>query len=466
MLITSFTGGKYIYTPHNNLIVRQSDFSNGGNVSCNMGDVVLPFDEIMLRDFYSGKLDFVNIGLTEQCNLRCSYCVYSGKFPSLRTHSGQTLSIQQVQQILRWFFKKSSQSKNINIGFYGGEVLTCKTLLFHAVKYAEFLFKNRLKSIYITTNGTLISKEFANFLLKHPKIQLSVTLNGTAEIHDKGRRTLANLPTHERIISNILQLREVLGGSFSHRVTFIANYHDILERKNIFDFFHSHPLLSANRVLYTAVESPCTAAEADKTFFQEVEKQFLSGTKCQDLVKQYGVSSDFLSKIHFRTKGISSKTIFPGACSPLLARLFVTTSGDIHFCESTEDMPSCGNVFSGDLEFEQIQHIISLLLDLLNNKLKCSNCPAVNFCSLCHKTFFYQHWIRPLKDIKMQCKSMVDTVIFYLRLYVSIAETEPEYLNSLYPLKLDKDYIQQVEKAIHRQDFCADNNIKIESIKE
>ena len=453
MLITSFNGGKYIYTPHNNLIVRQSDFSNGGNVSCNMGDIVLPFDEIMLRDFYPGKLDFINIGLTEQCNLRCSYCVYSGKFPSLRTHSGQTLSIQQVQQILRWFFKKSSLAKNINIGFYGGEVLTCKTLLFHAVKYAEFLFKSRLKSIYITTNGTLISKEFANFLLKHPKIQLSITLNGSAEIHDKERRTLADSPTHEKIISNILQLSEVLGESFTRRVTFIANYNDVWERKKIFDYFHSHPFLASNRVLYTAIESPCTAAEADKTFFQEVEKQFLSGTKCQDLVKQYGVSFDFLRKIHFRTKGISSKTIFPGACSPLLARLFVTTSGDIHFCESTEDMPSCGNVFSGDLNLWQIKCIINHLLDLLNNKLKCNACPAVNFCSLCHKTFFNQYGIRTLKDIKMQCQSMVETVNFYLRLYVSIAETEPEYLNSLYPLKLDSDYIHQVEKAIQRQNY-------------
>ena len=80
MLITSFNGNKYIYTPHNNLIIRQQEVLNGTSISPCMGDVVLPFDEILLCDFYAGKLDFINIGLTEQCNLRCSYCVYSGKF--------------------------------------------------------------------------------------------------------------------------------------------------------------------------------------------------------------------------------------------------------------------------------------------------------------------------------------------------------------------------------------------------
>ena len=62
------------------------------------------------------------IGITEQCNLRCTYCCYSGQYENNRTHSNKSLDSNDIDDIFV-FISHFAKKKNLHIAFYGGEPL-------------------------------------------------------------------------------------------------------------------------------------------------------------------------------------------------------------------------------------------------------------------------------------------------------------------------------------------------------
>ena len=86
------------------------------------------------------------IELTEQCNLRCSYCVFDDNYENERSHSSKKISIDLAKKSIDDFLTRTSDEAYII--FYGGEPL----LEFKIIKELTDYAKNRLDSSKVLPN--------------------------------------------------------------------------------------------------------------------------------------------------------------------------------------------------------------------------------------------------------------------------------------------------------------------------
>lgn len=119
------------------------------------------------------------IYLNTSCNMRCKYCNSS----FLNSYiNNKVLSFTTFMNKIEWILKKDL---NIPLTFYGGEPLIFKELLLKCISYLISRGVHA-SNISVFTNGTLIDEKFA-FFVKESKINLIVSLDGTAEINDLNR---------------------------------------------------------------------------------------------------------------------------------------------------------------------------------------------------------------------------------------------------------------------------------------
>lgn len=90
----------------------------------------------------SGELKQVIFELTQECNLRCKYCVYSGEYRFKRHFSKKSMDIDVARQGLDYLslILSSRKTNKLSVGFYGGEPLLKFPLLKEIVGYAEKKF--------------------------------------------------------------------------------------------------------------------------------------------------------------------------------------------------------------------------------------------------------------------------------------------------------------------------------------
>ena len=83
------------------------------------------------------KLHQLILQVTQQCNLRCEYCAYSGIYEGNRTHSSNRMSFETAKKAIDFFLEHSTENSNVSIGFYGGEPLLEFDLIKRCVSYIK-----------------------------------------------------------------------------------------------------------------------------------------------------------------------------------------------------------------------------------------------------------------------------------------------------------------------------------------
>lgn len=62
----------------------------------------------------------ITFQMSQNCNLRCSYCPYSDKgIYDNRTHIAKNMSWDTVQKGLEFLFQSSAEASELSISFYG-----------------------------------------------------------------------------------------------------------------------------------------------------------------------------------------------------------------------------------------------------------------------------------------------------------------------------------------------------------
>lgn len=89
-----------------------------------------------LHSVLANGLNQVVLQVTQNCNLRCSYCAYSGSYFN-RTHSKKRMSTETAIRAVDFFMSHSSEVSKSTIGFYGGEPLLEFSLIKKVVSYVE-----------------------------------------------------------------------------------------------------------------------------------------------------------------------------------------------------------------------------------------------------------------------------------------------------------------------------------------
>lgn len=163
-------------------------------------------DNDVLEYYLDRKLNMITLQITQNCNLRCSYCVYSGKYQN-REHSNKKMSIDVAKKGIDFLINHSSDSDEIGIGFYGGEPLLEFEMIKECIEYAEKRAEGKNLILSLTVNGTLLNGEIAEYFQKH-RIYTMVSLDGPKEVHDKNRKFSDGRGSFDVIYNNLKMLKD------------------------------------------------------------------------------------------------------------------------------------------------------------------------------------------------------------------------------------------------------------------
>ena len=133
------------------------------------------------------------LSLTEQCNLRCSYCYYKVS----QADRSLVMSDDILEKAILVALERTIKLKHdfFNITFFGGEPTLRMDSIRKGVRYAKRMVKERRDELpsgfklafSVNTNGTLLDKEKIAFF-KREKFRIYLSLDGSAARHNISRK--------------------------------------------------------------------------------------------------------------------------------------------------------------------------------------------------------------------------------------------------------------------------------------
>jgi len=147
------------------------------------------------------------IVITLRCNCLCKYCHASSVDLAKKDFD---MSWETAKNTIDMIFQ--SPCNEIKIEYQGGEPLLNWEILKESILYAEFLNKLAKKHVefIICTNLMEVTEEQLYFCKKH-KINISTSLDGTKQQHDKNRKSRIKDSSYDCFVSNLAKTREILG---------------------------------------------------------------------------------------------------------------------------------------------------------------------------------------------------------------------------------------------------------------
>jgi len=157
------------------------------------------------------EIEVMYLVLTDQCNMKCSYCFLETEAPA--GYNPSDMSIETTKRAIDLFTRfLSSSPKRKYIQLYGGEPLLNVKTLRYAVSYINHLKREGKlpKNVYIAlvTNGTLLNKEIILFL-KENDVSVGVSIDGDKNVMDAHRRYKSGKSLHRKIIENYQLLKQL-----------------------------------------------------------------------------------------------------------------------------------------------------------------------------------------------------------------------------------------------------------------
>lgn len=159
----------------------------------------------------NNNLQQLTLNVTEICNFRCGYCVYSDHYKNYRSHSQKKMSWEVAKQAIDYAMNHISYREKNNlpfaISFYGGEPLCNFKLIKKCVLYCNEKYNKKNIEYNMTTNGSLINEKIAKFLCDN-KFNIVISIDGPQYIHDRYRKTVNNLTTYNLVINGLNNIKK------------------------------------------------------------------------------------------------------------------------------------------------------------------------------------------------------------------------------------------------------------------
>lgn len=238
--------------------------------------------------FYYNKIfdkTFLSLSVapTMKCNFRCKYC-FEGD------HKKFSKMTKEVEEALIHYIIKKSKQKDIHINWFGGEpLLAFDTIL-------SICDKLNSSNVHFTssmvTNGSLFTPKIINNLYKLHLRNIQITLDGTAETHNKRRFYKNGTPSFYDIENNIKMLLHNTNIKLTIQVGVDIENHDAYE--NLYEYLKKryNTYLEKNRLLIgcnniqnrTDFEG-CSSCFTEEQIFDR-KKKYLQENKYPALIQQ------------------------------------------------------------------------------------------------------------------------------------------------------------------------------------
>lgn len=346
-----------------------------------------------LDNILNNELSKLCLQVTQNCNLRCDYCVFSGSYTG-RVHNNKRMSWDIAKKAIDYLAAHSGKSREeVWIGFYGGEPLLEMELIKKCVTYSNKVLQNK-KIIYnITTNGTLLTPDVIEFLISNHFI-ITISIDGPEKIHDINRRQINGNGSFRIIMKNLQNIISIDPSFAFENILINGVLTERADLKTILDFYSgtelnhfSYQISSQNEAnLKSKIEK--RNKRNVETSKYEIFKMFLYGIGRIPIGMTSHFSESYVKLItenfYERATGErnSNKAHPGGPCVPGQHKLFVNVDGYFYPCERVNEISSImkmGDVING-INVEAAKKILNIAK---TTEEQCKKCWAFDFCTQC-----------------------------------------------------------------------------------
>lgn len=347
----------------------------------------------VVEDFLATKIQGATLQVTQQCNLRCKYCIYSGDYAQ-RAHAPKHMSFEVAKKSIDFLVAHSSDIPRLDIGFYGGEPLLAFDLIRKIHKYALRVTEGKEVIFHVTTNATLLTEEIMDYLDKND-FGVLVSLDGPKELHNANRVFAATgKGSFETVIENIKLMQEKFP-ALHKRLSFNAVLDPRLDPACWNEFFVTAEEYGISQIYTSSISDHYkkTELQAKDDFFKKfkkdaflyylyklgrIEKKYTSPLSEPQFL-QFKATS-FLTRT--RTKSLPEVIHPSGPCMPGARKLFVTVDGNLYPCERVSEASDFAKIGTLDDGID-IEHVKTLLNVGKITEQECKNCWSIQLCQQC-----------------------------------------------------------------------------------
>ena len=338
----------------------------------------------------------VILNITEECNFRCRYCTFSGKYPSFRRHGQKSMPWSILKKSVDFLVANSKfileeTQKDLHLGFYGGEALLESEKIFRTVAYIAKRYGDIFPRFQfsLTTNGSRFNRQNIRKFIEYGFV-LHVSLNGPKDIHDAYRISKDGGGTHDLIVEKLRSIQKMDRRFFEQNVGFSVVFCPQFQVQSVIEYFRRS--FSRNRFftaslveledtkLFRALDMGKELREYDSDLRRLKKEYFLAKRAKEDDEILYSLFEKPLAVLHRRPLHALGEEMFPsGPCLPGLDKVFVDTEGNLHLCEKINWNFPIGHVDEG-LDTARIFQLIEGYLRCADG---CKGCWAFRLCDDC-----------------------------------------------------------------------------------
>ncbi len=317
------------------------------------------------------KMYTLALNVTQQCNLRCKYCY-------VENPGSQPVMNDKTARKAVDFITKCDDIDGFGISFYGGEPLLNFPVIQSAIEYASKVGEEKgfpEVTYHVVTNGTLLTDEMIDFFTDF-KIDVMLSIDGPAKIHDAMRVTPDGKGTHAVVSAALQKLIEAKG---KHKISVSGVITNKGRLKDVYQYFSQFPLrdikLSYVRYLDETEEQKYALSDAEKTQYMEDMREIAS--ECLNLLLK-GVRPSYYN---FENKILqlwkhTKKDYF---CPAGVRRFGIAPGGEIYPCGPAADL---GEFPLGTLDTGLDQKKVDAWVahSSFANRKECNPCWARSLC--------------------------------------------------------------------------------------
>lgn len=351
------------------------------------------YDRAQIEAALNHRLRLLVLELTRSCNMACTYCIdgeaYDQKDCLGSANMSEDVALRGVDYLLN---HSLDQTHPLAISFYGGEPLLRFSLLKKIVKYAKKHAREKGKEIVfsVTTNGTLLTRDIAKFLISH-SVQTVISLDGPGDTHNRYRHFKDGAGTFETVTAAIQMIRNIDPDYFDRLVrcsVVVTPRSNLLELQTYFNSLHVN--IIANFVdTYGLDETKFNFTRAI-TGLKSLQMQMTERLADKGLAFLYkqNISKDFAAMLlmpvikRFLESYASTPHMTLGQCVLGTSRLYLSADHAFYPCEKLagHSFARIGTIAAG-IDSGKVTDIIEQFYAMTG--AKCSGCWMSSRCSAC-----------------------------------------------------------------------------------
>lgn len=328
---------------------------------------------------FSPGMETLYLIVADKCNLRCEYCFVLNNMP--KGYKQTLMPFSVAKEAIDMFFKNvSMNSPEYNnaskaIYFYGGEPFINFPVIRSSVEYIEATYTEELSAmgdkfrISIVTNGTLVTKEIAEFIAARKNIHVAISIDGPQEVHDAMRKHEGGRGSFAEAMRGFQLFKQA--GKNDVAISSTVSSHNIDKLPLLLELHRQCGFASINLNPLTETAS----SSVGKPYMRKVSQKML---EYFELAREEGVYED---RVMRKVKAFTNKRIHTHDCQGLGGQLVCAPDGQLGIChEGVGTRQFFFGHVSREFDFHHNPMIAEWKKRTPLNMSQCFDCPAIGVC--------------------------------------------------------------------------------------